>query len=405
MSEETTGGTAPRRTPLHAVHEELGAAFTDFGGWEMPLKYGNDVAEHRAVRTAAGLFDLSHMGEIRVSGPEASALLDRALVSPFGGLALGRAKYTVMADAAGGIVDDLIVYRLGEQEFLVIPNAANAETVLRELTVRGAGMEASVADESEATALIALQGPAAAGVVGRLLEELELPGGGSGLPGLRYYAAAPARVGGHEVLLARTGYTGEDGFELYAARQDAEALWRALAAAGEPEGVVPAGLAARDSLRLEAGMPLYGHELGPDVSPCEAGFERMVGRALEVKGEFVGREALAAALEAAGAPGARTLVGLRGLGRRPVRAGAEVLDPGEDGAGLAGAGEPGEGAGARRAVGVVTSGIPSPTLGHPIAMALLERRWAEPGGVVPVDIRGRSADFEVTPLPFYRAGR
>ncbi|MCP3424773.1 glycine cleavage system aminomethyltransferase GcvT [Rothia sp. AR01] len=397
MSAETTETAAARRTSLHGVHEELAAVFTDFGGWDMPLKYGNDVAEHRAVRSAAGLFDLSHMGEIRVTGPEASALLDHALVSSFGGLAVGRAKYSVMADARGGIVDDLITYRLGEREFLVVPNAANAGAVLRELTVRGGGFEASVRDESGTTALIALQGPVAAAVLGRVLEELHLADGGSELSGLRYYAAAPARVAGHEVLLARTGYTGEDGFELYLPAGEAEGLWRALAEAGEADGVVPAGLAARDSLRLEAGMPLYGHELGPDVSPCEAGLERMVGAALKAKGAFVGREALAAALEAAGDPGARTLVGLRGLGKRPARAGAVLLEPADT--------DPSGERGGRRAVGVVTSGIPSPTLGHPVAMALVERRFAEPGLVLPVEIRGRAAEFEVVPLPFYRPGR
>lgn len=388
MTEQNASSQEPRHTALHGLHERLGAVFTDFGGWDMPLKYGNDVAEHRAVREAAGLFDLSHMGEIRISGPEASALLDRALVSAFGRLAVGRAKYSVMATQDGGLVDDLITYRLDEDEYLVVPNAANVEPVLRELTVRGAGLQAEVSDETAATALIALQGPAAAGILESVLDSLSLADGSAQLSGLRYYAAAPAVVSGIPVLLARTGYTGEDGFELYVPNADAEALWQALAAAGQEAGAVPAGLAARDSLRLEAGMPLYGHELGREISPFASGLGKLVEVALRTKEDFVGREALVAAAGRAEAPEAPVLVGLRGLAKRPARAGAQLLATEDDGT--------------DRVIGEVTSGIPSPSLGHPIAMAFVQRSHAAPGTTVDVDIRGKKAAFEVVPLPFYR---
>ena len=376
----------PRRTALHAVHEALRAQFTDFGGWDMPLKYANDVAEHQAVREAAGLFDLSHMGEIRVRGPQAADLLDHALVSAFGALAVGRAKYSLMATEDGGVVDDLITYRLAERDYLVVPNAANVDAVLRELTVRGVGFDAEVADESAASALVALQGPAAVEILGDALEELHLADGGTELSGLRYYACAPAVVGGIDVLLARTGYTGEDGFELYVAREQAEQLWSVLAQAGESRGVMPAGLAARDSLRREAGMPLYGHELGARISPYAAGLGGLVRAGLKAKEDFVGRAGLEGAGERAEAEDARVLVGLRGLAKRPARAGAAIVEDGQT-------------------IGEVTSGIPSPTLGHPIAMAFLRADRAEPGTEVTVDIRGKHAQFEVVPLPFYRRER
>ena len=383
--------TGPRRTALHAVHEELGAKFTDFGGWDMPLKYDNDVAEHQAVREAAGLFDLSHMGEIRVSGPEATELLNRALLSDFSRLAVGRAKYSIMPTEDGGVVDDLITYRLDEHAYLVVPNAANVEAVLRELTVRGAGFEAYVEDQSAATALIALQGPVSAQVLGSVLDRLQLTDGSTDLADLRYYAWAEATVAAIDVVLARTGYTGEDGFELYVPHEQAAALWQALLEAGESAGVRPAGLAARDSLRLEAGMPLYGHELGAQITPFASGLGRMVEGALKAKEDFVGREALERlAGEVPDDAAAPVLVGLKGLSRRPARAGG-LLVAEEDGR--------------RRQVGEVTSGIPSPTLGHPIAMAFLERRHAVPGEQITVEIRGKDAAFEIVELPFYRRGQ
>ncbi|MCM3687738.1 glycine cleavage system aminomethyltransferase GcvT [Kocuria rosea] len=364
-----------RTTPLEAAHREAGAVFTDFGGWQMPLKYANDVAEHHAVRRAAGLFDLSHMGEVAVEGPQAAAFLDAALVSRLSTLALGRAKYSLLVDEAGRVLDDLITYRLAEDRYLVVPNAANTAVVLQALRERAAGFDVAVEDRTDATALVAVQGPAAQDVL--LAAGCADP---DAVRGLRYYACVPTRVAGVPALVARTGYTGEDGFELYTTPEHARTVWDALLAAGEEHGAVPAGLAARDSLRLEAGMPLYGHELGPGVTPFEAGLGRIVETALRTKEEFTGRAALEAQ---AAAPPQRVLVGLRGLTRRPVRAGNPVLAAGD-------------------VVGEVTSGVPSPTLGHPVAMALVRADAAGAGTALEVDVRGRRAPVELARLPFYR---
>lgn len=364
-----------RHTPLEAAHRRAGAVFTDFGGWQMPLKYANDVAEHHAVRRAAGVFDLSHMGEVAVEGPHAAAFLDHALVSRLSTLALGRAKYSVLVDEAGRVLDDLITYRLAEDRFLVVPNAANTAAVLEALTARAAGFDVAVEDRTAATALVAVQGPVA--------EEVLLAAGCAdprAVRELRYYACAPTEVAGVPALVARTGYTGEDGFELYVAPEQAPAVWDALLAAGEGRGVIPAGLAARDSLRLEAGMPLFGHELGPGIGVFESGLGRLVEAALRTKEDFVGRAALED--QARRAP-ERVVVGLKGLTRRPVRAGNCVLAGDE-------------------AVGEVTSGVPSPTLGHPVAMALVRADACTAGTVLDADVRGRRAAVEVVELPFYR---
>jgi aminomethyltransferase len=333
----------PRRTPLTAVHERLGASLTGFAGWLMPLRYGSETAEHNAVRTAAGLFDLSHMGELVVTGPDAGAALDYALVGQPSALAPGRARYTMICAPDGGILDDLIVYRLSGEEFLVVANAANTAVVFDALEER-ISLNAKVADQTGDYALIALQGPNAAGILAPVTD--------ADLAAVKYYASYPATVAGHPVLLARTGYTGEDGFELFTRPQDAEPVWDALTAAGAGHGLVPAGLSARDTLRLEAGMPLYGNELGPDLTPFDAGLGRVVK--LDKPGDFVGREALAQRAEA---EPQRELVGLAGRSRRVPRHGYEVL---WDGA----------------ARGQVTSGAPSPTLGKPIAMAYVEPRVA-----------------------------
>ncbi len=253
---------SPKKTALYPVHEKLGAAFTDFGGWDMPLKYANDVAEHQAVRTRAGIFDLSHMGEFRITGSDAAAFLDYALVSNMSVLKPGRAKYSILANDKGGVIDDLITYRLGDEEFLVVPNAANIDNDFAAMSERLGNFDVKFVNESDDTSLIAVQGPRA--------EEILLAAGASdedAVRELKYYASVPVTIAGVDVLLARTGYTGEDGFELFVPNANAVKLWEALAAAGEPFGLTPAGLAARDSLRLEAGMPLYGHELGLDITP------------------------------------------------------------------------------------------------------------------------------------------
>lgn len=359
-------------SPLLDEHVELGAHFTDFAGWRMPLRYGSELAEHHVVRHTAGLFDLSHMGEIAVRGPQAGAALDHALVGLMSAVGVGRAKYTLLCAPDGGVLDDLVVYRRGDDDFLIVANAANAGLVYREIADRASGFDVSVSDESATTALIAVQGPAAAAIVGELVD----PGQRAAADALRYYAATPATVAGIEVLLSRTGYTGEDGFELYVPNAAAVALWRALLAVTRGHDGLPAGLACRDTLRLEAGMPLYGNELSTRINPYQAG----LGRVVRLDKDFVGRDALQAA---AAAPPARTLVGLTGTGRRAARAGYPVY-----------AGE--------TEIGAVTSGALSPTLGVPIAMAYLDAAHATPGATVTVDIRGTRAEYRVTTLPFYR---
>ncbi|GHE64009.1 glycine cleavage system aminomethyltransferase GcvT [Streptomyces griseoaurantiacus] len=373
----STASGAPRRTALDALHRSLGATMTDFAGWDMPLRYGSEREEHLAVRTRAGLFDLSHMGEITVTGPDAPALLNHALVGDLATLAAGRARYTMICRADGGILDDLIVYRLADAEhpvYLVVANASNARTVLDALTERAAGFDAVVRDDRDAYALLAVQGPAAPGILASLTE--------ADLDGLKYYAGLPGTVAGVPTLIARTGYTGEDGFELFVDPADAEKLWQALTEAGASAGLVPCGLSCRDTLRLEAGMPLYGNELSTALTPFDAGLGRVVKFGKE--GDFVGREALAEAAERAEQNPPRVLVGLVAEGRRVPRAGYPVLADGT-------------------VIGEVTSGAPSPTLGKPIAMAYVDAAHAAPGTAgVAVDIRGGHEPFEVVALPFYK---
>src|SRR6266700_1751581 len=380
----TASAERSRQTPLHAVHVRLGATMTSFAGWQMPLRYASETAEHLAVRRAAGLFDLSHMGEIAVGGPEAGAALDYALVGSLSALRPGRARYTMICAEDGGVLDDLVVYRLDEDEFLVIANASNTDVVFESVRDRAAGHDARVTDATGDYALVAIQGPEAAGILAPLA-------GGLDLGAIRYYAGAFGAVAGHRAWVARTGYTGEDGFEVFCRPEDAPAIWEALSAAGVGAGLVPAGLAARDTLRLEAGMPLYGNELGPDVTPFEAGLGRVVK--FDKPGEFVGREALAA--RAASGP-VRRLAGLTIQSRRIARHGYPVLADGEE---EHAAGAPG-GVARPRQVGVVTSGAPSPTLGVPIAMAFLEPTADD--HVLTVGIRGQAVPAQLTDLPFYR---
>lgn len=374
-------------TALYEEHKKLGASFTDFGGWQMPLKYSSELAEHHAVRKSAGLFDLSHMGEVWVTGPDAAKFLDYALVGKISAMAEGKAKYSLICQEDGGIIDDLITYRRpspeeGQDKFLVVPNAGNAAVVAAALLERAAGFDVVVEDASSETSLIAVQGPRAEAILLRLVpaEQHAL------VTELKYYAAVEVPFtfdgGTQDLLLARTGYTGEDGFEIFVSNDSAAALWQAIADAAEEGELVPAGLASRDSLRLEAGMPLYGNELSREGNPFAAGLGPVV--ALSKEGDFVGKDALAA-LKAAGAgsTSGRKLVGLKGLGRRAGRGHYPVL---KDGA----------------VVGEVTSGQPSPTLGYPVALAYVDVEHAEIGTALDIDLRGKSEPFEVVALPFYK---
>jgi aminomethyltransferase len=379
---------------LRSVHERLGATMTDFAGWLMPLRYGSETAEHLAVRSAAGLFDLSHMGEIAVTGPGAGPALDYALTGWLSRLSVGQARYTMLCAADGGILDDLVVYRQAEDRFLVVANAANTSVVLDELQERCATADGTtVSDQTDRTALIAIQGPNAARVLASHTS--------AALGSVKYYSGVYGDVAGSPAWIARTGYTGEDGFEIFCAPEHAEHVWAALlpgaplssgaplpsgsAVAPAGQDVVPAGLAARDTLRLEAGMPLYGNELGPDVSPFEAGLGKVVR--LDKPGDFVGRAALAglAADVASGTGPGRRLVGLAARSRRVPRHGYPVISGDAE-------------------VGTVTSGAPSPTLGMPIAMAFVAASavTGESTGPFGVDIRGRIEMADLVPLPFYR---
>ncbi|HEV3075682.1 MAG TPA: glycine cleavage system aminomethyltransferase GcvT, partial [Thermoanaerobaculia bacterium] len=337
-------GEAPRRTPLYECHRELGARMVDFAGWEMPVQYTGVIEEHRAVRGAAGLFDVSHMGEVRVRGAGAERFLQRLTPNDVAQLVPGRAHYSGLLTDRGTYVDDLLIYRLAADDFLVVVNASNAArdlTWIREHGPDPEGAESAgpadveIADEGDRFALLALQGPRALAI----LEPLASPGVG----GLRYYGFLRGEVAGVPAILSRTGYTGEDGFELYLAPEGAPEVWRRLLAAGAPHGLVPAGLGARDTLRLEAAMALYGHEIDERTTPLEAGLSWVVKLG---KGDFLGRAAL---LEQSEQGIRRTLVGFTVEGRGIARQGHGVLSGGE-------------------AVGEVTSGTWSPTLEKAIGM-------------------------------------
>ena len=359
-----------QHSPLEDVHRRLGARLIEFGGWLMPVQYSSILEEHRAVRERAGLFDLSHMGELFVDGAAAGDALAHALVSDPRKLATGRAHYSMICAPDGGVIDDLIVYRVAEERFLVVANASNAQVVSDALAERLEGFKAILDDRSLATALIAVQGPRAAGIL-RRLTDLDLDG-------LKYYAIAEGTVAGIPAFVARTGYTGEDGFEVLVETPRAGELWDHLAEAGRADEMVPCGLGARDTLRLEAGMPLYGNELDRSTNPYEAGLGRVVK--LEKPGDFVGR----AALEKVARDGpVRRLVGLVVRGRGIARHGHAVFS------------------GDRR-TGEVTSGTHSPTLGLPIAMAYVAPGDAAPGTIVGVEIREQLVEAEVVSLPFYR---
>lgn len=363
-----------RLSPLHQVHVDAGASFTDFAGWQMPVRYSSDLAEHHAVRNAAGLFDLSHMAEIVVAGPEAGRALDYALAGKISAIGIGQAKYSLILSPDGGIIDDVVVYRTGDDQFTVVANASNRFAAAGALSVRATEFDATVVDESDDIALIAVQGPAALAIV-EALATLDTP---VAPRDLKYYWSTLGSYLGGTIMVGRTGYTGEDGFELYVEPSSAVALWTELMEAGAAHSLVPAGLASRDTLRLEAGMPLYGHELSINTFPVQAGLGRVVN--LTKPDAFVGREAV----EAGPPEGARMLVGLGADGKRAGRAEYPVFDA-ED-----------------REIGVVTSGALSPTLGHPIAMAYVDPSVSEIGTELFIDVRGTRVPASVIALPFYK---
>ena len=363
---------ALRHTPLFATHTALGARLVEFGGWAMPVHYTSIVEEHRAVRHAAGLFDVSHMGEFTIAGPGALDFLEGLVPNQVSRLVEGQALYSQICRPEGGTIDDLLIYRLAEDQFMVVVNAGTMPKDWAWFTQHVAGRHTvTITNESDATALIALQGPRAAEILAGITD-------GSDPGTLAYYHSRPGRVAGIACRISRTGYTGEDGFELYHAAADAPALWAALLTAGTPLGLLPAGLGARDTLRLEAGLCLYDHELTENITPLEADLGWSVR--LKKPQAFIGREALARQ-KAEGVP--RLRVGLQMLERTIARPEMTIVH----------ADEP---------VGLVTSGTMSLTLNRPIAMGYVFPHLAQPGTRLAVEVRGRLVPAEVVALPFYR---
>jgi aminomethyltransferase len=358
----------PRRTPLHATQAALGARFVDFAGWEMPVSFAGPAEEHRAVRERCGLFDVSHMGEVELRGPGAGELCQHLTVNDVRKLADGAGQYSVLCDDRGGVLDDLIVFRLAPERWLLVVNAANTEADLAWIREHARG-RAEVVDRSHETALLALQGPHAAAVLEPLAD--------SPPAALPSFHASDTRIAGRRALVSRTGYTGEDGFEILLDAGDAAPVWSAILEAARHSGGLPAGLAARDTLRLEAALPLCGSDMDRTTTPLEAGLGWVVKLG---KGAFVGREALVAQSEG-------------GIPRRLV--GIELDDPGI----------PRHGHPVWRddaAIGVVTSGARSPTLGRCVGLAYVGAPHAAPGTPIGVDIRGRRHRGRVVPKPFYR---
>ncbi len=362
---------ALKRTPLFECHRAAGAKLVDFAGWEMPVQYTGVMEEHHAVRRNAGLFDVSHMGEVRVQGPGAEAYLQGLTPNDVTKLLPGRAHYSALLNERGTYLDDILVYRMAADEFLVVVNASNVEPDFAWMADHKHG-DCAVQNVSNHYALLALQGPKAPAILQRLTR--------TDLGAIKYYRFEKGMVGDRRAILSRTGYTGEDGFELYLDPYEAPAIWNLLLETGAADGLVPAGLGARDTLRLEAAMALYGHEIDAETTPFEAGLEWAVK--LD-KGDFLGRAALLAQREA-GIP--RQLIGYEVTGRGIARQG-HTLHVGE------------------RAVGRVTSGTYSPTFEKALGMAMVERGALAVGDACEIDVRGKRVAAVVVPLPFYKRAK
>ncbi len=360
-----------RRTPLYERHVAAGGKLVEFAGWEMPVQYRGVIDEHRAVRTAAGLFDVSHMGQIRVAGPGAEAFVQHLTPNDVSKLAPGRAHYSALLSLEGTFLDDLLVYRMAADEFILVVNASNAEFDFAWVASQPhEGL--AVENVSDQYALIAIQGPKAIAILQPLTATPLAP--------IRYYGFARGEVLGHPAILSRTGYTGEDGFELFLEPGVAVEVWDRLMADGQPHGLVPAGLGARDTLRLEAGMALYGHEIDAGTNPWEANLDWIIK--LE-KGDFVGRDALVAAREKGAA---RKLIGFEVEGRGIARQGHKLAVGGAE-------------------VGAVTTGTFSPTFEKALGLCYVRTDLAEPGRAVDIDVRGKSVPARLRPYPFYKRSK
>jgi aminomethyltransferase len=360
-----------KRTPLFDEHVSLGGKIVPFAGFEMPVQYASGItAEHKAVREAAGLFDVSHMGEFVLTGPQALDLIQRVTVNDANRIEVGQAQYSAMCLEHGGVIDDLIVYRLADSWMLVV-NAANLDKDLAWIRSNAEGLDVDIEDRSDTTALLALQGPAAREIL-RPLADIDVDD-------VHYYRFLEGRIDGAPAIISGTGYTGEDGFELYVSTEDASGLWRRIMAEGEGSGLRPAGLGARDSLRLEVGYALYGNDLDEEHTPLESG----LGWITKLdKGDFIGRDALARQKEEGVE---RRLVGLRLVDKGFPRPGYPVHSGGEP-------------------VGVVTSGTVSPSLGYGVAMGYVPTDLAKAGTELAISVRGREIAAVVQRPPFYTEG-
>ena len=359
-----------KRTPLYEQHRELGARMVEFIGWEMPLQYSSILQEHEAVRTRAGLFDVSHMGEFKVEGPDALAFLQYLVPNDISRLAIHRVLYTQLCLPDGNVIDDLLVYRLGEQHYMLVVNAGNIAKDFAWVKKQSSRFQhVVVSDQSETTALVALQGP--------LAEEILQPLTEINLKSIRYYHCMAGLVGGVNSIVSRTGYTGEDGFEIYCSPADVVVVWKDILAVGRPRGLLPAGLGARDTLRLEAGYCLYGHELDEQTNPLEA----QLGWTVKFdSGMFIGRDALLRVKERGPK---RLLVGIELLERGVPRSGYALYER-------------------DRQIGSLTSGAPGPTIHKNIGMGYVETALANVGRQVQIDIRGKRVAAQIVALPFYK---
>ena len=359
-----------QKTPLYDRHVAAGGKIVPFAGYMLPVQYpAGVIAEHMAVRQKAGLFDVSHMGEVVISGPDALANLHRIFTNDFTSMVDGRVRYSPMCYDDGGVVDDLIVYRFGPEEYYVVVNASNRHKDVAWIKEHLTG-DVQFRDISDDTAQIALQGPRSLEILKKITNESDIP--------KKYYTFKNGvSVGGYSCLLSQTGYTGESGYELYCRPEDAPGLWDALLEAGREEGLIPCGLGARDTLRLEASMPLYGHEMDETITPLEAGLD--FGVKMQ-KTDFIGKAGIEAKL-----PLTRMRVGLKMTGRGIAREHCPVFDGGKQ-------------------VGETTSGSHCPYLGEALAMALIDIDHTEIGTALEVEVRGKRIACEIIPLPFYKKG-
>jgi aminomethyltransferase len=372
---DVTAAKALQYTPLHERHRDLGARLVEFGGWEMPVQYSSIIEEHRAVRQRAGLFDVCHMGEFRIQGADALALLQYLVPNDVSKLAINQALYTQICLPNAGTIDDLLIYRLGEQEYMTVVNAGTMPKDWIWFSEYAASYTSvDIVNESYETGLLALQGPYAESILQPFASSTQLSD-------IAYYHARPGTVAGIDCLISRTGYTGEDGFELYTRADQVGALWDAILEAGRPEGLLPAGLGARDTLRLEAGYCLYGHELREDITPLEAGLGWTVK--LNKGADFIGRQAL---MDEKQDGLRRKLVGLMLRERGVPRAGYVIMRTSEP-------------------VGEVTSGTMSPTLNQAAALGFVIPDLSTPGTMLEVEIRGKPVAAEVVELPFYKRAK